>query len=355
MKIMYCIAGEGRGHAYRTIPIIEHLKKKGHEIILFAGDTSYPLLQQFGARKISSLRIVYVNNKVSNLLSTIVNFIRVPWHIMSIARLAKAMLAEKPTVLINDFETFSNYLAKLLRIPIITVDNESIISSAKIEFPKKFWLNATKVWLVVKLLSQFADKRIIPTFFYPKLKDKHAILVPPILRNEILSLKPSVKNHILVYQTSKSNKSLIPALRKFNEEFVVYGFGKKSKENNILYRDDKQKFITDLASCNAVITNGGFMLITEAIALKKPVLSLPIIGQFEQVLNGLYLEKLKLGICSFETNEKTIKEFLQTKENIRKNHKIRKHSNKEFYAALDKGIGELIEDDITYLTKCVVF
>lgn len=342
MRILYCIAGEGRGHAYRTIPIVEHLKQKGHEIILFAGDVSFPLLQQFRPCKISSLRIIYINNSVSNFLSLTTNLLRLPWHLVSILKLTYHMLKNKPDVLINDFETFSNYLAKLLGIPIITVDNESIITSAKIEFPKKFWLNAAKVKLVVKILSPFANKRIIPTFFYPKLKEKNAVLAPPIIRNEILSQKPTIKKHILVYQTSKSNKSLIPALRKFNEEFVVYGFGKKSNENNISYGDDQQKFITDLASCNAVITNGGFMLITEAIALGKPILSLPITGQFEQVLNGLYLEKLKLGTCSFETNEKTIKEFLQTKEKVRKNHKIRKQSNKQFYAVLDNAINKVL-------------
>ncbi len=337
MNILYCVAGEGRGHAFRTIPIIEHLRKK-HEVVLFAGDVSFPLLKKFKPQKISSLRIIYFNNRVSNICSLFINLLKLPWHIASIFRIGMHIVRHKPDILINDFETFSSYLARIFGVPIITVDNHGAILTAKYDVPKRFWLNAAKVWLVVKLLSPFANARVVPTFF--QLPCKNAILVPPVVREDVLALKPKIKKHILVYQTSKSNKKLIPAMLAQNAEFVVYGFGDRPKLENITFVGwDQNRFLKDFASCNAVITNGGFTLITEALALKKPILSLPIIGQFEQVLNGYYLQKLGLGMCSYETNAEVIREFIEKKETIRKQlQKLPTHSNKQFLHALDDAI-----------------
>ena len=44
-----------------------------------------------------------------------------------------------------------------------------------------------------------------------------------------------------------------------------------------------------------MIAGGGFTLMGEAVYLHKPMLSVPVRGQFEQVLNGRYLEKLGYG------------------------------------------------------------
>ena len=78
---------------------------------------------------------------------------------------------------------------------------------------------------------------------------------------------------------------------------------KKARDENLVFkRFSAQGFLKDLASAEAVITNGGFTLITECIYLKKPVLSQPIQGQFEQILNAIYLEKLGYGkFCEHPT------------------------------------------------------
>ena len=54
-------------------------------------------------------------------------------------------------------------------------------------------------------------------------------------------------------------------------------------------------FLDDLRSARAVIAGGGFSLLSECVYLHKPVLSIPVEGQFEQVLNARYLEKLGYG------------------------------------------------------------
>ena len=66
-----------------------------------------------------------------------------------------------------------------------------------------------------------------------------------------------------------------------------------------------------------MIAGGGFTLMGEAVYLHKPMLSVPVGGQFEQVLNALYLEKLGYGLCAEELTEDRLREFLARTPRIR--------------------------------------
>jgi uncharacterized protein (TIGR00661 family) len=44
------------------------------------------------------------------------------------------------------------------------------------------------------------------------------------------------------------------------------------------------------------MATAGFTLISEALHLKKPYLALPMIGQFEQAINAVFLEEMKKKI-----------------------------------------------------------
>lgn len=65
-----------------------------------------------------------------------------------------------------------------------------------------------------------------------------------------------------------------------------------------------------MSNAKAVITNGGFTLISEAIYLKKPIYSIPAIGNFEQLLNGFYIDKLGYGEMHEKVNVSTLENFL---------------------------------------------
>ena len=71
---------------------------------------------------------------------------------------------------------------------------------------------------------------------------------------------------------------------------------KDEVDKNLTYKlFNENEFYNDLASAKAVICNGGFTFISEAISLKKPIYSVPAIGNFEQTLNGFYVQKLGYG------------------------------------------------------------
>jgi len=166
------------------------------------------------------------------------------------------------------------------------------------------------------------------------------------LRNNILKIKRSKGKHFLVYQTSDTNKQLIGALKSIDEAFVVYGFNKEKKDKNLIFRKFKKgsekRFLKDLSGCKAVITNGGFTLMTEALYLGKPVLSIPVRRQFEQITNALYLDRLGYGKRAVYADKKVIENFIDDLEKYRGKLKdYKREDNLKLFGMLDKIIGGL--------------
>jgi UDP:flavonoid glycosyltransferase YjiC (YdhE family) len=58
------------------------------------------------------------------------------------------------------------------------------------------------------------------------------------------------------------------------------------------------------------MATAGFTLITESLHLRKPYLALPMSGQFEQVINAIFLEKLGCGINLQQVTPQSIGDFL---------------------------------------------
>ena len=59
-----------------------------------------------------------------------------------------------------------------------------------------------------------------------------------------------------------------------------------------------------------VIASAGFSLISECMYLKKKMLLLPLAGQYEQIINAHYVQKLGLGISAGKLDEPVLARFL---------------------------------------------
>jgi uncharacterized protein (TIGR00661 family) len=95
-------------------------------------------------------------------------------------------------------------------------------------------------------------------------------------------------------------------------KFVVYGLGRDGVEGNCtLHSFSEQRFVRDLASARAVVTNGGLSLMHEAIYLGKPVLSVPVRHQFEQEMNARYLEQYGYGLAAPHIDADVLETFLR--------------------------------------------
>lgn len=348
MKILYGVVGEGMGHAMRSRVVLSHLVEQGHEIEIIASGRATEFLGKHfeGVNRIHGLHMVYEDNRVSRaktLWSNAKTGARgIPQNIAAYFELFGSF---EPELVISDFETWTYLYAKAHRLPIISIDNMQIINRCKL--PKAVTAGHQASFRLARTFVKGklpgCDHYVIATFFYPEVRKKRTTLVPPILRPEILAAAPRAGEHLLVYQTGEGEGELLQTLQRAGMECRIYGarrgIQEEQVEGNLRFRPFSEAgFIDDLASCRAVIAGGGFTLMGEAVFLHKPMLSVPLAGQFEQILNGRYLQREGYGLTADSLSDPaTVEAFLDEIPRYQKAlSRYRQDGNKVLYDKLDE-------------------
>ncbi len=319
MRILYGVVGEGMGHATRSSVLLEHLTKQHEVHVVVSGRARDFLAQRYeNVHKIWGLTIQYEGNSVRKLGTLLENLKGAVKGFPANIRAYFDLIDEfRPDVVVSDFESFSYLYATNHLLPVISVDNMQIINRCKhapaLLEGHEAEFQLTKSIVKAKLPNCF--HYLVTTFFYPELRKERTSLLPSILRPEILAAKSEPGEHLLVYQTSTTNTDLLSALRSSGIPCRVYGVRRgiqaDETEGNLTFRPFSEAgFIDDLRTSRAVVAGGGYTLMSEAVYLHKPLLSLPVRGQFEQTLNALYLEQLGYGRHAEVLDEPTLKRFL---------------------------------------------
>jgi uncharacterized protein (TIGR00661 family) len=351
-RIIYGVQGEGRGHSSRSKIIIEHLLQEGHQVKIFTSYKGYEYLCQFfdDVTNILGLGFVFDGAQL-DISRTMQRNIQdgASDAGKTIMVLYKTFKEFRPDLAITDFEPFVPYARSLANIPFISINHQHIISHYHLEYPYRWRPDYLRARAVVDNMYWFADHYYVTSFYFPRVRGqfrKRSSLVPPLLRTEVLAQENTHGGHILIYATTAEARRALDLARQTKRRFVAYGFaeGTAVADNIVLKKPGTEAFLRDLASAEAVITNGGYTLMSEALYLGKPVYSLPINGQFEQMLNGYYLEKLGYGLYDLKPKMRRFEMFLEGLEYFRENmrrDKARHFGNRELFRKLDRRIEEL--------------
>jgi uncharacterized protein (TIGR00661 family) len=349
MKILYGLPSEGMGHATRSKVIIAHLLKN-HDVRIVTSDRAYTLMNTtFPGHvfQIKGFHLAYHQGRVSKSKTAALILKDAPRAIRdNFLKYDEIHKSFKPDLVISDFESFSFLFAKLNNIPLLSIDNIQVLDRCQLDF--KIPSHERDSYRIAKniIMSKVpgAAKYLITSFFDAKCIKKNTMIVPSILRDEIVSAQPSTGGHILVYQTSSSQKDLVQTLKSVSrEKFFVYGFNRDEVHDNVTLKSFSEKgFIADLSGARGVMTNGGFSLISEAVYLKKPVLSVPIAMQFEQFVNAAYIEKLGYGRHFNCFSSDAIKAFIYDLDLFSSNlASYHQNGNDDTFEILDRSIMEI--------------
>jgi len=317
-RIIYGVAGQGFGHSSRSHLIGQRLLDAGHDVMFVGSRKSLIYLKQyFGERvkKIFGLLFAFEDGRIDKSETLKRNLLNLPeGHKQNNELFKKFFEPFEPELVISDFEPFCAWWAWRNRVPFISVDHEHMLTLCKLEHPAKSWFSRITARMVTKCHYVGAVAYIIINFFKAPLRIDSAILSPPIIRPVVRELQPSHGNHIVVYSTIGSGKQqLQKLLNKFSsEEFYVYGFNKSGKYDNCIFKErSTEGFLTDLAAARGVIASAGFSLISECLHLKKKMLLIPVAGQYEQIINAHYIQKLGLGVSADKLDEAVLARFLK--------------------------------------------
>src|SRR6185437_4802629 len=106
--------------------------------------------------------------------------------------------------------------------------------------------------------------------------------------------------HYTVYLPAYDDKTLTRLLKQANNvQWQIF-----SKRQKTPYQDDNvqifpvnnEAFNNSLASCEGLLTGGGFEGPAEALFLQKKVLMIPMKGQYEQQCNALAASRLGVPV-----------------------------------------------------------
>ena len=310
-NILYGVNGEGSGHSTRSKEVIAHLQQKGHTIHIASFDRGLRNLEDnFDVTEIFGLRLSYVNNQVRYRRTIARNLFKAPKAARSIHRLMRLADEWKIDLVITDFEPLSCRVGHRKRLPLISIDNQHCLTNVSITYPRQYRREAAAAKLVTRMMTPRASVYLVTSFFTAPVRRPRTLLVPPILRQEVLQARPSEGEDVLVYVTSPAPE-LAKLLCAVRCRFIAYGFGREGREGNILFKKQAlDEFLKDLSSCKAVIANSGFSLLSEAFYLGKPYLAVPVHHQFEQLFNAYYVDKVGYGTYWDELNKERVESFL---------------------------------------------
>lgn len=315
-RILYGVSGEGSGHSSRAREVLRHLREQGHELLVVSYDRGLRALRdEFEVLETEGLHITTVDNQVAVARTFADNLRRLPEGMRRLREVRRRAFAEfRPEVVLTDFEPMTAYLARHEGLPLVSIDNQHRMRYMRLPHIPGLEREARVTRAVVRAMVPSPDAALVTTFWFGETTRARTFLFPPILRREVreLEVTPAERGeHVLVYFTRgyESFQALLPRFPR--ERFVVYGTGREGSEGNLVLRAPSQAgFLRDLAGSRAVVATAGFTLMTEAMFLGKPVLALPMGGQFEQELNAHLLAELGYGINGREAREETLAAFL---------------------------------------------
>ena len=350
-KIVYGLSGEGSGHSSRSREMISHLISKGHAVKAVSYDRGYRNLKDdFDVLEIVGLRMINKDNKIARYKTLTENLSLVPGGVESSNILKQKLFKDfQPDAVITDFEPMTAYLANYFKIPLITIDNQHRMRYMDFNYPLDMKADAILVENLIRAMIPRPCVSLITTFYSGEVKNDRSFLVSPILRKAIIETKTEKKEHILVYVT-QSYEGLIEELTSYKrEKFFLYGFDREQIDGNLIFKPfSREGFLQDLSTCKAVIATAGFTLMTESLYLGKPFLGFPVMGQFEQMLNGLMLNESNYGKSVKKLNRESISAFLYDLPEFDRNlEKYERMGNTKIIAKLD----ELLENDCKLLRE----
>jgi uncharacterized protein (TIGR00661 family) len=329
-RICYSVNGEGRGHATRVRATVEELRSE-HEVTLFLCGDAHELLAPVyeGAEnvrvvRLPGLRFAY---RGSHRLDYPATALRARQYLVNLPKLvgalARRLEAERPDLVVTDFEPALPRAARKVGVPFASFDHQHFLTNFDLSgLPTVLRWYASFLAPFVSAFYRGQVRTIVSSFYRAPVKKgcEDTVVTGVILRPEIQNARADHGDHLLVYLRRLASPRILDTLRDCGREVLVYGLGERAREGNLVYRPiSNHGFVRDLAGCEALVCTAGNQLVGEALHLGKPILAFPEDGNFEQAINGHFLKASGAGDCVnvADFNGRTLNTFLERIDEFR--------------------------------------
>lgn len=322
MRIVFIIQGEGRGHITQALALEDILLKAGHEVSdVIIGTCNRRNIPTFFSRKtkaqihkIESPNFYFdKNHKSINLKSTFSkNVLKIPRFLTELKTIHQVVRESRADTVINFYDVLGGFYFLLYRPKLkrICLAHQYLASHSQFPFEEGYPLQKFLFKFNNRITSCFAHKRLALSFQSLPHEKKKLYVIPPLIRKEVLKVKPTRGDYILAYVVNKGYGYDILKWHEKNPKVKINCFWDNydkpdewsPRENITFHHINDAKFIDLLANCMGYVSTAGFESICEAMFLEKPVMMVPVKGQYEQLCNALDAQKVGAGIVAKEFN-----------------------------------------------------
>jgi len=305
------VNGLGLGHLYRSLPLMEELIRRKHEVSISSFGKSYEILISKGymVHELPAIgELITKEEEIDVNKSLIENMKRIKPS--ALKKITTAITKNKPEVLIVDGYIPGIFISKMLGVPVISIINCTRLSyvfkqiNGLIEFGSdavsKTIVDLSSLLIVPDYEPPFTITRRNLEFFGSEHKFH---FVGPL---DII--KPKKKNNEVLItmggsglQNSEMNK-IKEVLQKNGYKVHNSGMIEKSEINDLISR------------APFIITHGGHTSIMSCVTCKTALILIPLKDYTERVNNCLGVTEKGLGV-SLDTeflDEKTIQLAIET-------------------------------------------
>lgn len=157
-------------------------------------------------------------------------------------------------------------------------------------------------------MTAFGADEILALSFLPKLhfSGQKIKVVPPLLRTELRQSQSVNGDFYLAYMVNSGYGEEVMRFATANPKLKIKAYWDKKEAaetehplpNLSFHRVHDRKFLQDMANCKGLVCTAGFESVCEAMYLVKPVMMIPVAGQYEQACNALDAVASGAGIAS---------------------------------------------------------
>ena len=330
MKYLFVVQGEGRGHFTQTLSMKAMLERNGHEVVaVMVGCSPRRTLPGFFTQKINTELIRFQSpnfmpspkGKGSPLLISIFyNLLLLPVYIQSLFKIRQTIRETEPDVVVNFYELLCgiSYGVFNFETPMINVAHQYYFLTPAFNYkghnPLQF-----KLLNFYSRLTALNTTKIMALSFREESNMHYGkiVLVPPLLRNEVMNKKPTQGNYIHGYLLNNGYvDELIDWSLDHPNEQLHFFWDNTNEDDEILiptlsmHQLSDSLFLDYMAGCKAYATTGGFESVCEAIYLQKPVLMVPV--HIEQECNVIDALRSGVGVRASEFKLDALLDFIPT-------------------------------------------
>ena len=334
MKYLFLVQGEGRGHMTQAIALSKILTSNGHEVVhTFIGKSDRRSIPSYFLEQLES-RVDEINSpnfildkankslKLSKSISYNARFLGT--YKKSLDQIHRKVNETRPDAIINFYDFLGGFYFRFYnpsKTKHICVGRQFLTLHPDYPFAQDRELEKKLYLTNNKITSQKCDKYLALSFRpYNPLNIKKVTVVPPLIRDDIKSLKSANEDFILGYMVNDGYAEEIISWHKQHLDVEIHCFWDRKNivekyrpHKNLYFHQINSSLFSDMMRrCKGYVSTAGFESICEAMFLQKPVLMIPVEGQYEQACNAIDAEISGAGIKGSSFNISSLLDYMPT-------------------------------------------